>query len=65
MEGGLLWHPRFARCERPPLSKGDTTDGAEGLDAYEVEWSAIFLTEDAARSTQRHEEDPTLSQDPL
>ena len=35
-EGVLLWHLRLARCERPPSSKGNTADGLEGLDAYEV-----------------------------
>ena len=64
-EGGRLWHPRLARCDRPPSSKGDTADGAEGLDGFEVEWAAISLTEEAARSTQNHDEDPALSQDTL
>ena len=64
-EGGLLWHPRLAAAERPPSGKGDTADGAEGLDGYEVEWAAIFLTEAAARSSSMHKGDPNLSQDPL
>ena len=64
-DGGLLWHPRLAAAERPPSGKGDTADGAEGLDGYEVEWSAIFLTEAAARFSPLHQNDPDLSQDPL
>ena len=62
-EGGLLWHPSLARCDRPPTSKGDTADGAEGLDGFEVDWAAIFLTEEAARSTLEPTEDPALSHD--
>ena len=64
-EGGLLWHPRLIAAADPPSGKGDVADGAEGLDGYEVEWAAIFLTEAAARSSSMHKGDPNLSQDPL